>query len=188
MFVPAVQLNIFDAISSDASLLSSIAIILGAVFVVVQLRDDKKLIQASVQQANSSEEQARLTNQQLKQNYELATVNLITGIYDFANSLQVQSSWLTVLNTKVSSPDDFDKLPESVQLAYLQMASLFESIGLLVDKNYAKSELIDDMFATQQAWESLKPFILWMRKKYESEEYYYFFEKLQKRLSETQET
>jgi len=181
-------MDIFGAISSDASLLSSIAIILGAVFVVFQLRDDKKLIQASVQQANSSEEQARLTNQQLKQNYDLATVDLVTGIYDFANSLQVQGSWLTVLNTKAKTPDDFDKLPEPVQLAYLQMASLFESIGLLVERNYVKPDLIDDMFATQQAWESLKPFVMWMRNKFEAEEYYYFFEKLQKRLSETQET
>lgn len=183
VFAPIVQLGIFGDLENDASLLSSIAIILGAVFVVFQLRDDKKLIHASVQQANSSEEQAKLTNAQLKQNYELATVDLITGIYDFANSLQVQSSWLTVLKTKLSSPDDCEKLPEAIQLAFLQMASLFESIGLLVERNYVKPELIDDMFATQQAWDSLKPFVLWMRNKYSSEEYYYFFEKLHTRLS-----
>jgi hypothetical protein len=131
--LPPIQLGLFDDIVSDTSLLSSVAIILGAVFVVFQLRDDKRLIQASFVQADSSREQARLTTEQLKQNYELATVDLITGIYDFANSLQVQGSWLTVLKTRLSSPDDFDKQPESVQLAYLQMASLFESIGLLVE-------------------------------------------------------
>ncbi len=187
MIVP-IQLDIFGSIQNDASLLSSIAIILGAVFVVLQLRDDKKLIEASVMQADSSQEQARLTTEQLKQNYELATVDLITGIYDFANSLQFQGSWLTVLNTKLSSSDDLEKLPDSVRLAFLQTASLFESIGLLVERNYVKSDLIDDMFATQQAWTSLEPFVRWMRKKYESEEYYYFFEKLHKRLSETPET
>ena len=153
MFAPLVQLDLFGEIASDTSILSSIAIILGAVFVVLQLRDDRKLIQASVQQAESSQEQARLTTEQLKQNYELATVDLITGIYDFANSLQVQQSWLTVLSTKLSSLNDFDKLPDSVKLSFLQMASLFESIGLLVERNYVKSELIDDMFATQQAWQ-----------------------------------
>jgi hypothetical protein len=188
ILLPPLQLNIFGDLVGDASLLSSIAIILGAVFVVFQLRDDKKLIQATVAQANSSEEQARLTNQQLKQNYELATVDLITGIYDFANTMQVQGSWLTVLDTKVSSSDDFDKLPEATRLAYLQMASLFESIGLLVEKNYVKSDLIDDMFATEQAWEALKPFVLWMRKKYELEDYYFFFEKLHKRLSQPPQT
>jgi hypothetical protein len=188
MLFPALPLDLFGEISTDASLLSSIAIILGAIFVVIQIRDDKQLIQASVQQANSSEEQARLTNQQLKQNYELATVNLVTGIYDFANSQQVQGSWLAVLNTKLSSPDDFEKLPDNVQLAYLQMASLFESVGLLVERNYVKPDLIDDMFATQLAWEALEPFIKWMRKRYETEEFYYFFEKLHKRLSAPPET
>jgi len=188
MFPPFAQLDLFGELVDDTSLLSSIAIILGAVFVVFQLRDDRKLIQATVQQAESSQEQARLTTEQLKQNYELATVDLITGIYDFANSLQVQQSWMTVLSTKLSTPNDFDNLPDSVMLSFLQMASLFESIGLLVERNYVKSELIDDMFATQQAWQYLEPFILWMRRKYESEEYYYFFEKLHKRLLGPPET
>jgi hypothetical protein len=183
MFFP-VSLSLVGDISSDASVLSSIAIILGAVFVVFQLRDDKKLLEASVRQANSSQEQARLTTEQLKQNHDLATVDLVTKIYDQANSIEVQNSWLTVLNSGIRSADEFVKVPESTQLAFLQMASLFESIGLLVEKNYVESELIDDMFATQQAWDSLKPFIMWMRQKYASEEYYYFFEKLHSRLSE----
>ena|SRR5579872_3919963 len=135
-----VQLDLFGAIVTDTSLLSSIAIILGAIFVVLQLRDDRKLIEATVSQANSSTEQARLTTQQLKQNYELATVDLITGIYDFANSLQVQGSWLTVLKSKVADPEDFAKVPQDVELAYLQMASLFESIGLLVEKDFVKPD------------------------------------------------
>ncbi len=185
--ITPLPLDIFGAVSTDASLLSSIAIILGAVFVVFQLRDDKKLLEASVRQANSSQEQARLTTEQLKQNHDLATVDLVTKIYDQANSIEVQNSWLTVLNSKITSPDDFAKVPESTQLAFLQMASLFESIGLLVEKNYVDSNLIDDMFATQQAWESLKPFVMWMRKKYATEEYYYFFEKLNNRLSENPE-
>jgi hypothetical protein len=188
MFAPLFQLDLFGDLVQDTTLLSSIAIILGAVFVVLQLSDDRKLITASVQQAESAREQARLTTEQLKQNYELATVDLITGIYDFANSLQVQQSWLTVLSSKLSSPEDFDKLPDNAKLSYLQMASLFESIGLLVEKNFVKPELIDDMFATQQAWEALHPFIMWMREKYETEEYYFFFEKLYKRLSQPPET
>jgi hypothetical protein len=184
-------LDLFGEIVSDTSLLSSIAIILGAIFVVFQLRDDRRLIEATVQQADSSQEQARLTNQQLKQNYELATIDLVTGIYDFANSLAVQGSWFTVLKTKATKPEEFDNMPEPTQLAYLQMASLFESIGLLVEKSYVKPEIIDDMFATEQAWNALKPFVLWMRNKYSSEDYYTFFEKLYKRLSgqlDTQET
>jgi len=187
MFPPT--LDLFDSILSDASLLSSIAIILGAIFVVFQLQDDRKLIEASIKQANSSQEQARLSTEQLKQNYELATVDLVTDIYDFANSLEFQKSWITVINSKIKSYEDFKKLPDEKQLAFHQVASLFESIGLLVEKNYVKQELIDDMFATQLAWKSLEPFIIGMRQEYAAEDYYFFFEKLHVRLSApTQET
>jgi hypothetical protein len=177
------RLDLTGSIENGAAIASSIAIILGAVFVVFQLRNDRELIDSSIKQANASADQARLSTEQLKQNYELATVDLVTNIYEQANSLEVQNSWLTVLGNKISSYDDFTKLPDEKRLAFHQMASLFESLGLLVDKGYVKIELIDDMFATQLAWECLHPFILGMRKAYAAEDYYYFFEKLHNRLT-----
>jgi hypothetical protein len=167
----------FETISADTTLLASVAIILGTIFVVIEMRDNKKLVEASYRQANT----AAL---QLKQNYELSTVDLITKIYDFANSLEVQKSWLTVLNTRIVSYDDFAKLPEEKQLAFHQIASLFESIGLLVEKGYVKADLVNDMFATQLAWKSLEPFIIGMREEFASEDYYFWMEKLRNRLLE----
>ena len=167
----------FESISADATLLASVAIILGTVFVVIEMRDNKKLVEASYRQANTAASQ-------LKQNYELSTVDLVTKIYDFANSLEVQKSWHTVLNTDVSSNEEFEKLPEEKQLAFLQIASLFESVGLLVEKEFVLPELVDDMFATELAWQRLKPFVERMRGKYSTEDYYAWFEKLRDRLSE----
>ena len=170
----ALQLS-FDSVSADATLLASVAIILGTVFVVLEMKDNRRMVEASLKQANT----AAL---QLKQNYEISTVDLITKIYDFANSLEVQKSWFTVLNTRFSDFDEFEKLPEEKQLAFHQIASLFESVGLLVDKGYVKEELVDDMFATRLAWEALEPFVKGMRKKFASEEYYVWTEKLHLRL------
>ena len=177
MFVPIFQFN-FESVTADATLLSSIAIILGTVFVVIETRDNKKLVEAAFKQANAAA-------MQLKQNYDLSTVDLITKIYDFANSLEVQKSWLTVLNTKISSYEEFESLPFEKQLAFHQMASLFEAIGLLVEKGFVKEELVDDMFATQLAWKSLEPFVAYMRKKFASEDYYFWMEKLHNRLMKT---
>ena len=70
----------FESVSADATLLASVAIILGTVFVIIEMRDNRKLVEASFRQANT----AAL---QLKQNYELSTVDLVTKIYDLANSL-----------------------------------------------------------------------------------------------------
>ena len=165
-----------STVSADATLLASIAIILGTVFVVIEMRDNKRLVEASFKQANT----AAL---QLKQNHELATVDLITKIYDFANSLEVQRSWLTVLSTDVNSYQDFERLPEDKQLAFHQIASLFESVGLLVEKGFVKLELVDDMFATSLAWQRLAPFVKGMRDRYSSEDYYVWTEKLYDRLS-----
>jgi hypothetical protein len=174
MIEPILQIDL-SAVSSDATLLASVAIILGTVFVVIEMRDNKRLVEASFKQANT----AAL---QLEQNHELATVDLITKIYDFANSLEVQRSWLTVVNTKMSSYEEFENLSKEDQLAFHQIASLFESIGLLVEKGFVKVELADDMFAVRLAWQRLEPFVNGMREKYKSEDYYFWMEKLYKRL------
>ena len=174
MFDVPLQVN-FESVSADATLLASVAIILGTVFVVLEMRDNRRMVEASLRQANTAA-------MQLKQNYELSTVDLVTKIYDFANSLEVQKSWMVVLNTKISSFEDFEKLSEEKQLAFHQIASLFESIGLLVEKGYVKQELVDDMFAIQLAWQKLEPFVKGMREQYRTEDYYLFMEKLHLRL------
>jgi hypothetical protein len=170
-------------IATDTSILSSIAIILGSVFVVYQIRQDDKMLAASVRQANASAEQAKLTMQQVVQNSDLATTDMVMRIYEFANSKEVQASFLTVLKAKLPSFEEYEKLPEERQLAFLQVASLFESLGFLVEKGFVKPDIIDDMFATKLAWDGLNPFVMGMRKKYAAEDYYFFFEKLYKRLS-----
>jgi len=174
----ALQIN-FNSLNADATLLASVAIILGTVFVVVEMRDNRRMVEASLKQANT----AAL---QLKQNYELATVDLIMKIYDLANSLEVQRSWLGVLDSNVTTFEDFEKLPEDKQIAFHQIGSLFESLGLLVEKGYVKEELVDDMFAIRLAWEKLKPFVLGMRDRHSSEDYYIWLEKLYGRLARPQ--
>ena len=110
-------------------------------------------------------------------------MNLVLSVYDMANSLEVQRSWTTVLKTKITSYEEFQRLPEETQLAFHQMASLFESIGLMVEKGYAEEELVNDMFATNMAWEALKPFVMGMREHYSAEDYFVWFEKLHERLN-----
>jgi hypothetical protein len=173
------------AVATDTSILSSIAIILGAVFVVYQIRQDDKMLQASIRQANASSQQAKLTMQQFVQNNDLATMDLVMRIYEFADSIEVQRSYVTVIRANLSSFEEFEMLPEEKQLAFFQVASLFESLGFLVEKDFVRAEIVDDMFATKLAWDSLKPFILGMRKKYAAEDYYFFFERLYNRLSKS---
>lgn len=182
MLLSPLQFDV-GAIATDTSILSSLAIILGAIFVVYQIRQDDKMLQAQVRAADANAEQARLTMKQFLQNNELATMDLVMRIYEFADGMEVQKSYFTVLQAKIGSLDDYESLPDEKKLAFLQVASLFESLGFLVEKGFVKAEIVDDMFATKTAWEMTKPFILGMRQRYAAEDYYFFFEKLYNKLS-----
>jgi len=185
MLISPLQIDV-GAIATDTSVLSSIAIILGSVFVVYQIRQDKEMLQAQVRAADANAEQARLTMKQFLQNSELATMDLVMRIYEFADSMEVQRSYFTVIRAKISSLEDFDKLPDDQQLAFYQIASLFESLGFLVEKGFVKAEIVDDMFATKTAWELTRPFILGMRQRFSAEDYFFFFERLYNKLSRTE--
>ena len=182
MLLSPLQVDI-GAIATDTSILSSVAIILGSVFVVYQLGEDKKMLAAQVRAADANAEQARLTMKQFLQNNDLATMDLVMRIYEFADSMEVQRSYFTVISSKIATLEDYDRLPEEKKLAFLQVASLFESLGFLVEKGFVKAEIVDDMFATKTAWEMTKPFILGMRQRFAAEDYYFFFENLFNRLS-----
>jgi hypothetical protein len=184
MLMSPLQITL-GTVATDTSILSSIAIILGAVFVVYQIRQDDKMLQASIRQANASADQARLTMQEFIQNKNLATMDLVMRIYEFADSIEVQQSYVTALRANLSSFEEFERLSDQKQLAFFQVAALFESLGFLVEKGFVQAEIVDDMFATKLAWDSLKPFIFGMRKKYAAEDYYFFFERLYNRLSKT---
>ncbi len=185
MLLSPLQVDV-GAIATDTSILSSIAIILGAVFVVYQIRQDKEMLQAQVRAADANAEQARLTMKQFLQNSDLATMDLVMRIYEFADSMEVQKSYFTVLQSKIATLEDYEKLPDEKKLAFLQVASLFESLGFLVEKGFVKAEIVDDMFATKTAWELTRPFILGMRQKFSAEDYYFFFERLYNKLSKTE--
>ena len=165
-------------ITADLSLLSSIAIILGALFVIVQLRQNNRLIEAATEQAKTAAVQAKLTNDQMKQNNELANMDLIMRLYEFANTAEVQSAWLTVLSSKIRSFQDFLNLPKQDQVSFYQIGALFESLGVLVQRGIVKPDIIEDMFLTELAWESMRTFVIGMRELHGEEENYLAFERL----------
>lgn len=165
-------------VSYDLSLISSIAIIIGTIFVVVQIRQTNRMISVAGQQAASAADQAKLTTAQLRQDHELANMDLILRLYEFANTAEVQASWLTVLNTHLSSYDDFLELSKNEQVAFYQIGALFESLGVLVQRGIVRADIIEDMFLTQLAWKSMKPFVDGVRRRFGEEENYAAFQKL----------
>jgi hypothetical protein len=140
-------------------LLSSFAIILGAIFVVFEIRDNKKMVEAATQQAKAAAIQAESSAEQTKQNIEIADMDIIMRLYEFANTREVQTAWLTVLRSDLKSYEDFQKMQTGDQVSFYQIASLFESIGVLLDRGIVTLKTVDDMFLPQTAWRKMKPFL-----------------------------
>ncbi len=180
----SVFLDIFGALTGDVSILSSIAVITGVLFVAVQLRQNNRLIAAAAEQAKAAAIQAELTTKQMLQNNQIANMDMIMRLYEFADSAEFQSAWLTVLSSKISSFDDFEKLSREDQIYYYQVAALFESLGVLVERKIVGLDIVEDMFLTELAWSTLEPFIIGMRKKFGSDQGYTSFEGLYKKLCE----
>ena len=119
---------------------------------------------------------------QLKQNNKQASMDMIMRLYEFANSAEVQSAWLTVLNANIASFEDFEKLAARDKVSFYQIAALFESLGVLMQRGAVTTDVIDDMFLTELAWRAMKPFVMGMRAKFGAEDNYFFFEKLYQQL------
>ena len=153
------------------------AIIIGALFVVFEIRDNQKMIQAATDQAKAAAIQAQASAKQTRQNTEIADMDIIMRLYEFANTREVQTAWLTVFNSNLRSFDEFQNLPREDQVSFYQIASLFESIGVLLDRGIITLQTVDDMFLPQTAWQKLKPFLDGYRT-ISGEEGYPFFDKL----------
>lgn len=174
--VPPLAVN-FAEVDSSIAFLSSMAIILGAVFVVLEIRDNKKMIQAATEQAKAAAVQADASAEQTKQNIEIADMDIIMRLYEFANTREVQTAWLTVINNQIKTFEDFKKLSREDQVSFYQIASLFESIGVLLDRGIITLKTVDDMFLPQTAWQKMGPFLDGLRVQ-AGEEAFPFFEKL----------
>ncbi len=146
-------------VTQDVSLLSSVAVILGAIFVVIQLRQNNKLVGVTARQAELAAVQTKLTTDQIKQNNSIADMDIVMRLYEFANTAEVQSAWLTVLRSSVNSSDDFQRLPSDAQVSFYQIAALFESLAVLRKKGFIDRETIEDTFMVRLAWEKLRGFI-----------------------------
>jgi len=164
----------FGALESDVTFVSSIAIILGAVFVVFELRDNKRMLEAMNEQAKAATIQARASSDQMRLTNEIADMDMIMRLYEFANTKEFQTSWLTVLNSNIQSYAEFEKMPRDEQVAFYQVASLFESLGVLADRKIVTLATVEDMFLTETAWEVMRPFMDGVNAKLGGEGFYYF--------------
>jgi len=68
-------------------------------------------------------------------------------------------------------------------VAFYQIGALFESLGVLAERGIVKADVIEDMFLTQLAWKSMKPFVTGVRQRFGDEENYIAFQRLYEQIT-----
>ena len=185
--IPALGVFNFGEADTVVTFVSSVAIILGALFVVIELRDNKRMGAAATEQAKAATQQAKASTDQMRQTNEIADMDMIMRLYEFANTRDFQTSWLTVLNSNLESYEEFESLKKDEQVAFFQVASLFESLGVLAKKEIVSLSTVEDMFLPEVAWNSMKPFLEGIAKRYGGDGYSYF-EKLKDDVARLHQT
>jgi hypothetical protein len=174
----------FSVVISYAQILSAAAVTIGAIFVLFQLRQNNKLIEATSKQAEAAVLQEKLANDQMTQTNQIANMDIVMRLYEFANTAEFQSAWITVLHSNLEKEGDWEKLSKQEQVSVYQVAALFESLGVLVQRNIVQLDVIDDTFQVELAWEKLHFFTQNMRRIFGEEAAYTAFEGLNKKLKD----
>ncbi len=172
----------FNAFAPFAQTLSAVAVVIGAIFVLYQLRQNNKLVEATSKQAEAAVAQGKLLTDQMKQTNQIADIDIVMRLYEFANSAEFQLAWLTVLHSDLATEGDWDKLSKEEQVSFYQVSALFESLGVLVQRSIVQLDVIDDTFQVELAWDKLRDFTKHMREKFGEEAAYVAFEGLYKKM------
>jgi hypothetical protein len=145
-----------DDVSLIATIVTTVSIVIGVIFALMELR--------------------HLTGTR--------KTEIIMKIYDRFGSREMVEAINKVGSSKFESFDDYRKkygLTEAVEVAVL-----FEGIGVLLEQNLIDIKMVDRLFGPtlNSLWERMQPLIYAMRKGLNEPFFFSHFEYLIKRLSE----
>jgi len=151
-------------ISTLSIMIASISVVLGVIFAVLQLRDLVKTRQT----------------------------DLIMRLYSAYGSREFQEAWVETLRLEFKDYNDFLKKygATSEKPAYTSVnmvASFFEGIGILLRRQLANIDLVDDLFSSDIiiTWRKMKPLVEGWRKHFNrpqiSEWFEYLYNEMQRR-------
>jgi len=145
-------------IPSISSIVAAVGVLIGVVFTVLELRDLVKT----------------------------RRVDLVTRLYSTFGSTEFVEAWEKIRTRE--SVDDFDAYKKKHGLSeYIQVCTLFEGIGILLDRRLIDNDLADDLFGVpvRLAWERMRVLIQEDRKQTNEpgtfEWFEYLYNKMQKR-------
>jgi hypothetical protein len=108
--------------------------------------------------------------------------DLVIRLASDMRSTEVVGAFVDMLGAEFKDYDDFAEkygMPFSrnqVPLSLLIVGNYFEQLGVLFNNKLIDAHLVSQLFPIVSAWEKMEPFVKGLRKKYQSQEYYKWFE------------
>ena len=121
---------------------------------------------------------------QLREQTKTRRTDLVIRLASDMRSIEVVGAFVDVLGAEFKDYDDFVKkygMPFSknqVPLSLFMVGNYFEQLGVLFRNRLVDAHLIGQLFPVSAAWEKMEPFVKGLRKEYQSQGYYEWFEYL----------
>ncbi len=170
--------------------LSSLSVILGVVFVVFQLRQNNKLVQASVMQARATAEQVKFVAEQLRMESLAGEGQIVLETMKILSQAEVLKYWWQIDRSPYKTYDDIqndvDHQRGAEIITYLhRLVITFEGVGVLVKRGVVPLEVVDDFMhgLVGVAWQRIEPLVNGYRKEMKHVEYAEWFEYLYLRMN-----
>jgi hypothetical protein len=150
------------SISDDAAIISAIGVILGIVFVAIQLR-----------------------HMEMHRNLDISM-----KLFEWAESDRLRKAFRWIENEFQFQDDEKYKAQEATNSETSEYpheaTAFFEQIGFLVEKRFVDIDIIDDRLGPHilSAWKKLEPWIMAVRKEKQNNEFARHFQRLYERTVE----
>jgi hypothetical protein len=130
---------------------------------------------------------------QLRHQSKMRQTDLVIRLASDMRSIEVVGAFADVIGAEFKDYDDLVKkygMPFSrnqVPLSLLMVGNYFEQLGVLFRNKLIDAHLIGQLFPISATWEKMEPFVKGLRKEYQSQEYYEWFEYLYNEMKEREQ-
>ena len=122
---------------------------------------------------------------QIRQQTKIRHTDFIMRMPSTFTSKEFIQAFATVEETEFKNYDDF---VEKCFVEAAQVASFCENLGVLVHRKLVDIALVMDLYAVNEAWEKLKPWIIENRKRANNPKLYEWFEYLYNEVKKREQT
>jgi len=121
---------------------------------------------------------------QLRHQSKMRQTDLVIRLASDMRSIEVVGAFADVIGAEFKDYDDFVKKygkpfsKNQVPLSLLMVGNYFEQLGVLFRNKLIDAHLIGQLFPISASWEKMESFVKGLRKEYQSQGYYEWFEYL----------